>query len=248
MADAAAKHRSIRQGALSRRRRLDEEAKEGAAGLLVSGLAQEQKRNVARPRADMQAPAFTKRQGCGIAANFQDDGTEAWDGKRGFSDPERILHRAWQAEDEAAHIEPVSFQTEPIGHARFVGGHRLADPENGSCRLALFQARLLAEHTECGGKTGGSTSITRLGIADFRHAFERQAAFEKRVQIRNPERKRLAAGFIFLALTEAAGVSRLGGTHDARKSTVFDPGYGLSERKYRLPLHGFVGHDGQLPS
>ena len=31
------------------RRRLDEEAKEGAAGLLVSGLAQEQKRNVARP-------------------------------------------------------------------------------------------------------------------------------------------------------------------------------------------------------
>ena len=69
-----------------------------------------------------------------------------------------------------------------------------------------------------------------------------------RVQIRNPERKRLAAGFIFLALTEAAGVSRLGGAHDARKSTVFDPGYGLSERKYRLPLHGFVGHDGQLPS
>ncbi len=129
----------------------------------------------------MQAPTFAKRQGCRIAANFKDHGTEGRDGKRGFSDPERILHRTRQAEDEAADIEAESLETQPVGHARFVGSHCLADPEYGRHRLALFQARLLTEHAKCGSKPGGSTGITRFGIADFRHAFERQTAFEKRV-------------------------------------------------------------------
>lgn len=196
----------------------------------------------------MQASALAECQGSRVAANFKDDGTEARYGKRGLGDPERILYRAWQAEDEAADIETKGLQTQPIGHARLGGSHRLADPENGGGRLALFKPRPLTEHAECCGKTGGCTGIARLGIADFRHAFERQAAFEKIVQIGNAERQRLAARLVFFPLTEAAGIGRLGGAHDARKPTVFDPGYGFSERKYRLPLHGCVGHDGQLPS
>ena len=203
---------------------------------------------MASTRAHMQAPAFAERKGCRIAANFEDDGAEARHGKGGLGDPERILHRARQAEDEAADIEPKGLQTQPIGQARLGGSHRLADPENGSHRLAFFKARSLAEHAECGGKTGGSTRIARLGIADFRHAFKRQTALEKIVQIGNAERKHLAAGFLFLPLTEATGIGRLGGAHDARKPTVFDPCYGFPERKHRLPLHGCVGHDGQLPS
>lgn len=196
----------------------------------------------------MQAPAFTQGKGCRIAANFQNDGAEARDGKRRLGNPERVLHRAWQAQDEAADIEPVSPKTKPIGQAGFIGSERLADPENGGCRLALFEARLLAEHAERCGKTGGSAGIARFGIADFRHAFERQAAFENIVKDWNAERERLAARLFLLTPAEAAGIGRLGGPHDARKPTVFDPGYGLSERKHRLPLHGFVGHDGQLPS
>lgn len=197
----------------------------------------------------MQAPALAERKGARVAANFENDGAEARDGKGRFGDPKRILHGARQAEDKAADIEPVGPETKPIGQARLGGRHRLADPENGSHKLALFKPRLLAEHAESGGKAGGGASIARLGIADFRHAFERQTAFKKIVQIRNAERKRSASGLIVvLALTEAAGIGRLGGAHDARKPTVFDPGDRLSEQKYRLPLHGFVGHDGQLPS
>ncbi len=121
----------------------------------------------------MQAPALAERKGARVAANFQNDGAEARHGKGGFSNPQRILHRARQAEDKAADIKPIGLETKPIGQPRLVGRHRLADPENGGRRLAFFKARLLAKYAERCGKTGCGTRIPRLGIADFRQTFKR---------------------------------------------------------------------------
>ena len=58
MGDAAAKHRAIGERTFAGRRRLDLEAEEGAAGLLLTRLTEKKQRHMAGPGPDIEAPAL----------------------------------------------------------------------------------------------------------------------------------------------------------------------------------------------
>ncbi|KSV89425.1 hypothetical protein N181_15090 [Sinorhizobium fredii USDA 205] len=114
--------------------------------------------------------------------------------------------------------------------------------------MAFLLPHLLIKHRKRRHEAGGRTRIAGFGIADFHQAFERQPALEDIVKGRNPERQDLARHAPFPAAPKAGDIGRLGGPHNSRQAAIFNPCYGVTKGKNGLPLHGVLGHDGQLPS
>ncbi|MCA1407425.1 hypothetical protein I6F26_22675 [Ensifer sp. IC3342] len=245
MTDAAAKHRAIGKRSLAGRCRLDLQPEKGAAGLLLTRLPEEEKRHSARPGPYMQAPALAQGETGGIAADFQNDGRKDRYRKSRFGNPERILDRAYRNEQEALDVEPIGFEARRIWKPGLARGKTLADPQDRP-QMTFLPLPPLTKHRKCRHETSGCTRIARFGIADFRHARERQPTPEHVIKRRDAKGQDLVTGSLLPLAPETSRIGRLGCTHDPGQPAIFNLCYGFAKGKNGFPLHGFLGHDGRL--
>lgn len=91
MADAAAKHGSIRKTPLQSRRRFDEQTEGGATGLFISRMSQQEKWPPRRLRPKIEPAAFRQAERFGIVVDFQNGRGESPARQRRFRQPQSIV-------------------------------------------------------------------------------------------------------------------------------------------------------------
>jgi len=242
MTDAAAKHRSVRQGPRQRRRGFDGKAEEGATRFLLASLSQQKQGPPRRLGPESQPPALSQPEAGGIAAHFQDDHRKGRAGKRRFRQPERFLQLARRCLQEGRRLQSEITDTDGIGQARLHRGDRIADPENrGYGRICAGGLRM-EPRGKSKGKAAGRPGIPQAERADFRQRIQRHTALHRGIEVADPGRKQ------WLGNTRRTGLWLLRQHLMRRRSQsryrpAFQSGNGFTQGKKRFPRHGGFGHD-----
>lgn len=189
MTDAAAKHRSIRQGPRLRRRGFDGKAEEGAARFLLASLSQEKQGPPRRLGPERQPPAFGQAETGRIAAHLQNDDSKGGTAKRGFRHPERVFQLARRRLQKGRRLQPEIPDADGIGQARLHRGDRIADPQDrrrSRIRTRSLRMKLRGKRQD---KAARRRRIAQAERADFRQGIERDTALHRPIEILDPGRK-----------------------------------------------------------
>ena len=241
MTDAAAKHRSVRQGPRLRRRGFDREAEDGAACLLLASLPQQKQGPLRRLGPQRQPPAFGQPEAGGIAAHLQDDDRKGGAAERCFRQPERIFQLAWRSLQECRRLQSEISDTDGIGQARLHRGDRIADPQNRGYGSSAYSLRM-KPRGKSKGKAAGRPRIAQAQRADLGQTIKGNTALHRRIEVVDAGRKQ------WLGNTCRTGPRLLRQRFARRRGQrryrpAFKSGNSFTQGKKRFPRHGGFGHD-----
>lgn len=252
MTDAAAKHRSVRQGPRLRRRGFDGKAEEGAACFLLASLSQQKQGPPRRLGPQRQPPAFGQAETGGIAAYFQNDDGKGSTAKRRLRDPERILQLAGRRLQKSLRLQPEIADADGIGQANLHRRDRIADPQNRRLGRDRVQSLRMQPRGKRQGKTARHTGIAEAERTDFRQRIERQTPLQRRIELVDTDRKER----LFTRRLDRQGFRNtrhlprrlvcqrfMRRSRQCRNRPAFQSGNGFTQGEKRFPRHGSLGHD-----
>ncbi|PZM09744.1 hypothetical protein CPY51_26100 [Rhizobium tubonense] len=243
VADAAAKHRSIRQKPRCSRRGFDRQAKERAARLLLSSMSQQKQRPPRRLGPQAEPPTFRQPETCRIAAHLQNDDRKDPTCQCRLSQPQRLLKFSGGCMQETLRLQTEIPEADRIGQTRFHRRHRIADPKHYGATSRYILIPLSEPRGESKSKPRSGTSIAKRQRTDLSQRISRNTAFERLIKCRNAGLERpslLRAGLRPPSISRHRLMRR---RSQSWHRLTFQSGNSFTQGKKRLPRHGCFGHD-----
>lgn len=231
MADAAAKHRSIREKPRCRRRGFDKQAKGSAARLLFPALADKKQKTAGAFGLQAETPALRQPEAARIATDLEHHRRKSPARERRIGKPERVLQTARYGMEKFARPQAVIGKPWRIGQAGFTRDETIADPQ-----YPLIWPGRPSRQAKPQPEAADRARIAKLCPAGLDHR-----AFGKTLRQKVFEARRLrSGGRARFGLLVAEFGDRF---EPAGKRLALDPGYGLAQGKKPLLRQSGRAHD-----